>query len=97
MLAVSATVSEKQAASTTAAAKELASVEENGTSKESPNFEDASLPERYTRNGTLSFQIEIRTKSMLVNKILLLKFAFNFYLVNFYDIYGLISSPGLIK
>lgn len=50
VLAVSATASEKQAASTTAVAKESASVEENGTSKESPNCEDANLPESLEHN-----------------------------------------------
>ncbi|TYJ31076.1 hypothetical protein E1A91_A06G172700v1 [Gossypium mustelinum] len=50
VLAVSATASEKQAVSTTAIAKESASVEENGTSKESPNCEDANLPESLEHN-----------------------------------------------
>ena len=68
--ALSATASEKQAVSTaTASGKESASTEENGSGKESPHCEDGYLPERYTSNGTLCIQIQIRTNPRIENMI----------------------------
>ena len=44
-----------------------------------------------------AFKIEIRSKPKIANWMFLLRFAHNFYLVHYNDLYGLISILGTIK